>query len=138
MTETAQLGLVSLEDSDLTLADPADDLRGRTVVDLCHHRVGEVCGLIIDVEQRRPRLLVVVSGGIMGLARTKSLVPVDAVTRADDVVHIEAAHQQVQSATYDPDRAPSPAYQEVCRHYGYLPFWTPGYVDPPLLRRWGA
>jgi hypothetical protein len=35
MNESATLG--RLTDTDLTLADPADDVRGRTVVDLYDH-----------------------------------------------------------------------------------------------------
>ena len=54
MAMTTQVGLVSLDDSGLVLAHPADDLRGLRVLDPCHHRVGEVDGLIIDEEERQP------------------------------------------------------------------------------------
>jgi hypothetical protein len=55
MSETAVL--VRLDDTDLTLADPADDVRGKSVVDTNGDEVGEVDGLIIDQEERRVRLL---------------------------------------------------------------------------------
>jgi sporulation protein YlmC with PRC-barrel domain len=126
--------MVSLADRALTHAHPTDELRGRPVIDLCHHRLGEVGGVVIDEEERKPRLLVVASGGILGLAHTKFLVPVDAVSRVGDVVHIEASHEQVRGAAYASNLEPSQAYDEVCRHYGYLPFWATGYIEPPFLR----
>jgi sporulation protein YlmC with PRC-barrel domain len=138
MTDTKrQPGLAILDNSDPSLGDPADDLRGLTVVDACHHRVGEVDGLIIDEEHRRARLLVVASGGVVGLVRMRRLVPVEAVTRVDDVVHIDVSHVQVHRAEYDPDLAPSLAYQQMCTHYGYPPFWekepsVSGLLDPAL------
>lgn len=135
MTETNQIALVSLEDSGLVLAQPADDVRGLTVVDPHDHRVGKVDDLIIDVAERRARLLVVTSGGLLGLGLTKRLIPVDAVTRVDDQVHIEALHTQVHSAESDAAHDPTPAYHEMCTHYGYGPFWAPGYVHPYLLGR---
>lgn len=136
MTNVNQAVLVSLDDSDLELAHDADDLRGLTVVDLYQHRIGEVDGLIIDEEERRARLLVVASGGILGLDRTRRLVPVDAVTEVDDQVHIEASNETVHhSAEYDPGIIAAPAYREVYGHYGYPPFWRPGYVNPYFLRR---
>ena len=138
MTDTDQIGLVSLEQSDLTLAHPLDDLRGFTVVDRHHHRVGRVDDLIIDEQERRPRLLVVTSGGLLGLGLTKRLIPVDAVTRVDAQVHIEALHTQVHEAESDPALDPAPAYHEICAHYGYRPFWGPGYVHPYLLGRPGG
>jgi sporulation protein YlmC with PRC-barrel domain len=136
--ETYQIDLVSLTASGLPLAQPADDLRGLTVVDPNGHRVGEVDDLIIDEEEHRVRLLVVSSGGLLGLGLTKRLIPVDAVTRVDEQVHIEALHTQVHDAESDPDLEPTPAYQAMCTHYGYGPFWRPGYVHPYLLGRRGG
>ena len=45
--------LVRLDDVGLTLADPADDLRGRTVMDLNGDEVGKVDGLLIDEDEQR-------------------------------------------------------------------------------------
>jgi sporulation protein YlmC with PRC-barrel domain len=127
MTGTNQIGVVSIDTSDLKLAHPADDLRGLTVVDPYGHRVGQVDGLIIDEGDRRARLLVVASGGILGLRRSRRLVPVDAVTQVDDEVHIEANHEHVHhSAEYDPELMPQPAYDEVYEHYGYPRLRGPG------------
>jgi sporulation protein YlmC with PRC-barrel domain len=133
LTDINQIGLVSLEESGLSVEQPADDLRGLTVVDPHHHRVGTVDDLIIDEHERRARLLVVTSGGLLGLGLTKRLIPVDAVTRVDEQVHIEALHTQVHSAESDPTLDLTRAYHEMCTHYGYGPFWGAGYVNPYLL-----
>ena len=132
MAMTTQVGLVSLDDSGLVLAHPADDLRGLRVLDPCHHRVGEVDGLIIDEEERRARLLVVASGGILGLGRTERLVPVDAVTRIDADVHLEVSHEQVHSATHDPALELSPAYHQLWHPLRLRPVLGTG-VRPSLL-----
>ena len=128
MTEANTVSLVDLEKGDLRLADPDDDIRGLIVVDPYHHRVGEVDGLIVDRNQRRVRLLVVASGGVLGLDRTRRLVPVDAVTRVDDEVHIEASCDRVRGAKsdldFDFDFAMEPAYDAVYKHFGYAPFWV--------------
>lgn len=80
---------------DLTCAQVADDLRGMTVVDPNLHRVGEVDGVVVDQEERRPTLLVVASGGLLGLPRVRRLIPVGAVARVDDRVHVVVSHEQV-------------------------------------------
>ena len=53
------------------------------------HRLGDVEDLVVDDQHRRARLLVVISGGILGLGATQRLVPVEAVTKVDDRVHVE-------------------------------------------------
>ena len=138
MAGGADLGLVRLDDSELLLAEPAEDLRGLTVVDPHQHRVGEVRGLFIDEDERRTRLLVVTSGGLMGLSVTERLIPIDAVSRVDDKVHLATPHQQVHHARTDPALGPTPAYEEMCTRYGYSPFWTPGYVHPSFSGALGA
>ena len=136
MSATCQTSMIRLEDSDLRLGQPLDDVRGMTVVDPHFHRVGDVDDLIVDGEQRRARLLVVASGGILGLVRTRRLVPVDAVTRVDDRVHIELSHEQVHRCVeFDPAPATLVTHDEVYSHYGYLPFWGPDYAPPYFLRR---
>jgi sporulation protein YlmC with PRC-barrel domain len=138
VTDTDQIALVSLAESGQSLAHPADDVRGLTVVDPHRHRVGKVDDLIIDEAERRPRLLVVTSGGLLGLGLTSRLIPVDAVTRVDEQVHIEPPHTQVHEAESDPDLDHLPAYHQMCASYGYEPFWGSGYIPPYLLGRPGG
>lgn len=102
------------------LAHSAEDLRGMTVVDRHLHRVGEVDGLIVDEQEHRTPLLLVGSGGILGLARTQRLVPVDAVTRVDHLVHIAPSHEQVHQCPEYVCRPGQPSnLDEVYRHYGW-------------------
>ena len=73
--------LVRLSDTELTIANPAEDIRDRTVVDRDGEDIGEVEDLLIDAHEKRVRLLEVASGGFLGLGKTKFLLPVEAITR---------------------------------------------------------
>ncbi|UJW31559.1 PRC-barrel domain-containing protein [Saccharothrix sp. AJ9571] len=131
MNESAPL--VRLADSELTLADPADDVRGKEVVDRNANKIGEVYGLVIDQDERRVRLLELASGGFLGIGKQKVLVPVDAVSAIDgDSVYIDSDRDQVaKGPVYDPELAPDRAtVSDLYSYYGYLPFWHTGYVNP--------
>lgn len=133
---TNDVGLVTLEDSGLTLADPDDDVRGLTVVDADGESIGEVRDLVVDEQERRARFLVVTSGGFLGLGETKRLVPVDAVTAVEDEVHVEPSRERVHGTReFDPELEPRPDLESVYGQYGYAPFWAPGYVGPMYVRR---
>lgn len=134
MRTTNEISMLSIGATGLDLADPADDLRGMTVVDRHHHRVGQVDDLIIDDQERRLRLLVVASGGLVGLGRSQRLVPVDAVVRVAEQVHLDVSHEQIHVTPSDPELGPAATYRQLCSSYGYLPFWQHGYVHPYLLR----
>ncbi len=131
MVETATL--VRLDDSDLTLADPADDVRGQTVVDSHGDEVGEVDGLVVDNKERRVRLLQVGSGGFLGIGKRKALIPVEAVTAVDDdAVHIDTEREWVANGpAYDPDlvldQTTAAGFYD---YYGYLPYWSADHLTP--------
>src|SRR4029450_4720983 len=81
--------LVRLSDTEPTIANPAEDIRDRTVVDRDGEEIGEVEDLLIDAHEKRVRLLEVASGGFLGLGKTKFLLPVEALNRiSDDTVYI--------------------------------------------------
>ena len=129
MTEEPQLTLLDLDDTDLTVADPKDDVRGAKVVDRDGEEVGDVDGLLIDDQEKRVRFLQVGSGGFLGLGKKERLIPVDAVTAVDDAVHIDMTRQHVAgSPEYDPtiERQCGGYYD----YYGYTPYWAPGYAYP--------
>ena len=129
--EAAHVGMVALGDSDLVLANAGDDVRGMNVLDPNGHRIGEVDEIVVDEEERRARLLVVASGGILGLGEHKRLVPVEAVARVDQDVRLHYTHQDVrEGAEYDPELADPPDYAGVYNYYGYAPFWHVGYTRP--------
>jgi sporulation protein YlmC with PRC-barrel domain len=136
--------LVRLSDTELTIVNPAEDIRDRTVVDRDGEDIGEVEDLLIDAHEKRVRLLEVASGGFLGLGKTKILLPVEAITRiSDDTVYVNQTRQYIAGAPhYDPDLIHQEAgekgyygergyYNDVYQYYGYPPYWTPGAVYPP-------
>ncbi len=134
MTESTRGTLVKLGDTDLTVADPAEDVRGRTVVDRHGEEVGTVDDLLIDDREHKVRFLRVAAGGFLGLGQEKFLIPVDALTRiGGDAVHIDQTREHVAGGPrYDPDLAEDLGYwADAYGYYGYGPYWGPGYVYPP-------
>jgi sporulation protein YlmC with PRC-barrel domain len=125
--------LMRLGDSDQTLADPTDDIRGRKVVDRDGHEIGKVDDLLIDVEHRKVRLLGVAHGGLFGIGATPLFVPVETVERVtDEVVGIDRSREQVAAAPgYDPELVDRDEYfTNLYGYYGYAPYWAPGYLSP--------
>jgi sporulation protein YlmC with PRC-barrel domain len=122
-----------LEDSNLRLADPKADIRGRKVRDRDGEEIGKVHDLLIDEDERKVRFMEVASGGVLGIGDTKFLLPVEAVTSvAQDEVRINQARSHVfGSPRYDPNLIEQPDLHEVYRYYGYgTPFWGRGYSYP--------
>ena len=58
--------LVRLSDTELTIANPAEDIRGRAVVDRDGEELGEVEGLLIDAPEEHVHWLEAASGGFLG------------------------------------------------------------------------
>lgn len=128
--------LVRLSDSDLTVADRDEDIRGRDVLDMAGEELGEVNDLLIDEGEQKVRFLEVSSGGFLGLGATKFLIPVDAITRITaDAVHINQSRERVAGAPrYDPTLVDESYVSGVYSHYGYPPYWGPDYRYPPYPR----
>jgi len=80
MTVTTDVSVAYLGSSALQLADPRDDVRGMVAVDPQGLRLGEVEDVVVDIAERRVRLLLVRSGGILGLPDSRTLVPVTSIT----------------------------------------------------------
>ena len=129
-SSTAQLR--KLDDTDLTVADHAIDIRGRKVRDRAGEEIGTVDDLLVDDRELKVRFLQVASGGFLGLGEDKFLIPVDAITRiSDDTVHVDQTREQVAGAPrYDPALAREQDWSETYNYYGYTPFWGAGYVYP--------
>lgn len=135
MSETEQIGLVRLDDSDLVLAKAEEDIRGSEVVDSGGEELGKVESLFVDTDERQVRLLEVSSGGVLGLGKEHRLIPVDAVVEVtDDRVTIGRTRAEIAKAPgYDPGlkEAPEPQYyDDLYGYYGMTPFWSPGYRHP--------
>ena len=133
MTQTRLDTLMKLSESDLTLANSDEDIRGRTLRDSNDEEIGNVEDLMIDADQRKVRFLQVGAGGFLGIGEKKFLIPVDAVTRIDeDNVWIDQAKSKIIGAPeYQPDLVGESYYDDVYGYYGYSPYWTPGYTYPP-------
>lgn len=143
MTEKEPLGLVRLDDTDLTLAKTEDDVRGRTVVDSAGEEIGKVRSLFVDADERQVRLLDVESGGLLGIGAEHRLIPVDAVVEVtDDQVTIGRTRSEIAKAPgYDPaltELQPVDDLNDVYGYYGMTPFWTPGYRYPGFPFRGGG
>jgi sporulation protein YlmC with PRC-barrel domain len=134
MADRKTATLVKLSDLKEVIANPADDIRGRTVRDAEGEDVGKVDDLLVDTGEAKVRFLRVESGGILGIGATPSFIPVEAVTDIDDEVRIDVSASKVAEAPrYDPDivePAETDYYDRVYGYYGYAPFWGPGYVRP--------
>ena len=135
--------LFSLNDESYDVKDPAEDVRNRTVVDRNGEEIGSIDDLLIDDREHKVRFLRIKAGGFLGIGATYRLIPVDAVTRiTEDTVSINQTGEQVGSGPdYDPTIASDEAwraeahrddgyYGGLYKHYGYSPYWTPGYAYP--------
>ena len=136
MTTSAQANLYKLSDSPLTVADPAEDIRGRQIVDSAGNEVGKIDDLMIDDRQGKVRFLLAGSGGFLGIGETKFLIPVDAVTRiTGDTVYINQTREHVAGAPrYDPELADMSYWDSLYGYYGYALYWAPGYIYPAYPR----
>ena len=137
-THDSKAILLKLSDSNLTVANPDEDIRGRQIVDRDGEDIGEIDDLLIDDRESKVRFMRVASGGFLGLGETKLMVPIDAVTRiTDDAVHIDQTRERVARAPqYDPSLVDDSAWADpywasTYGYYGYGPYWAPGYVYPP-------
>ena len=115
--------LRKLRDLDRTVAVAADDIRGRMVKDKDGHDLGTIDGLLVDAVGQKVRFMEVATGGILGLGETKSLIPVEAITRVtDDEVHISHTLEHVAGApAYDPKlvKEDSAYLSSLYPYYGY-------------------
>lgn len=131
-TYEAKATLKRLGDTDLTLADRAEDIRGLDVMDVSGEELGEVDDLLIDDREHKVRFLQISSGGFLGLGATKFLLPVEAITRiTDDTVYVNQSRERVAGAPrYDPALVDERYVSDVYGHYGYPPYWGPDYRYP--------
>ena len=115
--------LRKLQDLDRTVAIPDEDIRGRMVKDKDGHDLGTIDGLLVDAVGQKVRFMEVATGGILGLGETKSLIPVEAITRvADHEVYISHTREHVAGApAYDPKlvREDATYASSLYPYYGY-------------------
>ena len=132
--------LLKLSDTDLTMLNAAEDVRGRPVLDMEVEEIGVVDELLIDNREAKVRFLEVVSEGWLDGGAMTFLVPVDAIMRiSDKAVFLNQTRQHIADAPpYDPsivyeDMVDQPYFGDVYDHYGQRPYWLPGYAYPSYL-----
>jgi sporulation protein YlmC with PRC-barrel domain len=112
-----------LHDSGRTVAGSDEDIRGRMVKDRNGRKIGKIEHLLIDEVDQKVRFLEVASGGFLHLGETKSLIPVEAITRiTKGDVHIGPTREHVAGApAYDPDLVNADAryLYDLYPYYGY-------------------
>ncbi len=130
--------LYTLGDRGHTVDGSTNDVRGREVKDKDGEGIGKVADLLVDDREEKVRFLLVEHGGFLGFGDTKTLIPVDAVTKiTDHEVFIDQSRERVAAA---PGYAPNlvddqPYHASIYGHYGYTPFWGGGYTYP--VGAWG-
>jgi sporulation protein YlmC with PRC-barrel domain len=133
-TETpANAALLKLGDTDQTVANPDEDVRGRAIKDHDGEDLGKVDDLLVDDTERRVRFLVAEHGGILGIGARHSFIPVDAITRiTPDEVHVNESRERIAGAPrYDPTISDElGCYESIYSYYGFPPFWGAGYANP--------
>jgi sporulation protein YlmC with PRC-barrel domain len=134
--------LLRLSDTNLTIADPEQDVRGRKTIDSNGQEIGKVEDLFIDDTEKHVRFLELSAGGIFGIGSRKFLIPVDAIARIEkSAVYLDRTHEHIEGApTYNPkvtdETARDQYFSDVYAYYGYLPYWASGYaypIFPPYL-----
>ncbi|MEV6842757.1 PRC-barrel domain-containing protein [Actinoplanes sp. NPDC051411] len=138
MTDKSMRTLVRLRDTDQTVADPDQDIRGRDVFDSGGEKVGTVEDLLIDPQENAVRMLRVEHGGILGFGATSSFIPVEAVSAVEaDRVRIDQSRARISDAPrYDPELVDQPDYYlGLYDYYGYAPYWTATSAPAP---HWAA
>ncbi len=130
--------LSHLGDNDRTIASSDKDIRGRMVKDKDGLDVGKVEGLLVDDSDSKVRFMEVGSGGFLGLGETKSLIPVDAITKVTaDEVYISHTREHVAGAPrYDPDvvHDDSHFFSDLYPYYGFMGYMgtvRPLHDSPP-------
>jgi sporulation protein YlmC with PRC-barrel domain len=101
-----QPNLVNLNDTNVHLDEPWQDLRSHDVYDINDDQIGSVEDVYVDREQREARLLDVSAGGMLGIGKKHFLVPVEEVKRDvnEERITVEYPKEKVmESPEFDPD-----------------------------------
>ncbi len=133
MTQNHNATLYILGDRGQTVDGSANDVRGRQVKDKNGDGIGRVADLLADDRENKVRFLLVEHGGFLGFGETKSLIPVDAVTKiTEDDVFVDQSRERVAAAPgYTPDLVDDRLYHSsIYNYYEYAPYWGAGYIYP--------
>lgn len=129
-TFTGRSTLYLLSDRGQMIDGLVNDVRGREVKDTNGTGIGTIADLLIDERQKKVRFMLVEHGGFLGFGETKSLIPVEAITKiTEHHVLIDQSGERVTAApAYDPKLIDDGLHHAgVYQHYGYAPYWGVGY-----------
>ncbi len=132
MTSNDNATIYALGDRGQTIDGSANDVRGREVKDTDGNSIGKVAELLLDDGERKIRFMLVEHGGFLGFGDTKTLIPVEAITKiTEGDVFIDSSRDRVAAApVYAPDLIDDrPYYSSIYNHYGYPPYWGAGYAS---------
>jgi sporulation protein YlmC with PRC-barrel domain len=125
---TPESTLIKLSESNLTLREPAHDVRGLDAYDRDGEQIGTVEDLYADEKAREVRFLDIGAGGFLGLGEKHFLIPVEAIQEmSEDQVIIDQSRERVAgSPPLDTGVVPEPESQQVVYdYYGYpYPPWA--------------
>ncbi len=136
MTMNDNATLYILGDHGQTVDGAANDVRGREVKDKDGDGIGKVADLLVDDREKKVRFLLVEHGGFLGFGETKTLIPVDAITKitADDVFINQSRDRVASAPGYAPDLVDDrPYHSSIYNYYGYMPYWGEGYISPVFV-----
>ena len=115
--------LVNLNDTNVHLEEPWQDLRGLAVYDSNDDQIGSVEDVYVDRERREARLLDVSAGGMLGIGKKRFLVPVEEVKRDVNEERITVEHPKekvMESPEFDPDNGLKMDLQRaIYAYYGH-------------------
>jgi len=84
-----------------------NDVRRRQVKDKNGDAIGEVDDFLVDDQDDKDRFLLVEHGGFLGFGETRSLIPVDAVTKVTrDDVHVGRSRERDSAPRATPRISP--------------------------------
>ena len=131
--------LRKLQNLGRTVSSADEDIRGRMVKDKDGQDVGTIDDLLVDAAAQKVRFMEVASGGFLGLGETKSLIPVEAITRiTEHDVYIGHTREHVAGAPpYDPELVKEDAgyFFGLYPYYGYQGGVVPVLMGYPYAKR---
>jgi sporulation protein YlmC with PRC-barrel domain len=136
MTKSPTATMYVLGDRGQTIDGSANDIRGRHVRDNNANSLGKVADLLVDDQDDKVRFLLVEHGGLLGFGETKTLIPVDAITKITEYdVYVDQSRERIASApAYDPDLIDDrPYHSTIYSHYASAPYWGEDYTYPTRL-----
>ncbi|WP_433789025.1 PRC-barrel domain-containing protein [Actinoplanes sp. CA-252034] len=88
--------LTALSDTNQLVADPALDVRGRSVIDSSGEKIGTVADLLVDTTTNHVRFLRVEHGGVLGFGAQSTFIPVESIARVtEDEVYVSSSKDHV-------------------------------------------